>query len=389
MHLQPLLFAMVTGKFGFYTAGPNTALITSGGKIAIGGRLFALPIVQRVDSLSLTLRTIMVTTAHGTTINGVAVHVTGCCQVKIRAWTAISDGPDERMEIDEGAIRLAAQHFLGHSESEIADAIRKTVEGHQRAIIGTLTIEQLYSDRNAFSLRVKDLCTEDMRNMGLAMVSYTVAEISDDQGYIEALGVRQIEKVKREATEGAAFHENLALSKGREMQAESHVKVNRERQRVIQSNKTVQVALSTAQTTIDQAVATQQKAGPIEHAEQNATLRVAKRDAEAARVHAEREVEAINVEKQRLRNEITRNVPADAGLFAKEKRAEAIRATASADALRIRHIAEAEAEAIRAKGEAKTLVLGERIQMWNEWYVANARPMTFSEFWCVSLALFI
>lgn len=358
---------MVVGKFGFYTAGPNTALVTSSGKIAIAGRLFALPIIHRVDSLSLKLRTITVHTNHGTTVNGVAVHVTGCCQVKIHGWSTVPGPHGEEMAIDHDAIRLAAQHFLGHSDAHIADAIQKTVEGHQRAIIGTLTIEQLYSDRSAFSHQVKELCVQDMRNMGLSMVSYTVAEISDDEGYINALGTTQTEKVKRAATEGFAMHRSNALAKSREMEAHSHLKINQQRELMIQSHKELQIHRASAQTTINQAEANQQKAYAIEIAKENAVLHVAKRDAEAAKAEAERVVEAINVQKAKLHNEIRKNIPANAALYRKEREAEAIRAKSAADADRLRMISEAQAYSIRLKGAAKTKALEERVRMWNEW----------------------
>ena len=49
-----------------------------------------------------------------------------------------------------------------------------------------------------------------MRNMGLAVVSYTAADITDENGYIDALGVTQTEAVKREAVEGAAKKQSAA-----------------------------------------------------------------------------------------------------------------------------------------------------------------------------------
>lgn len=360
---------MVLGKFGVYTAGPNTALIKSTGQIVIGGRLLAVPVLQRVDSLGLELRTITVRTAHGTTVNGVAVDVTGCCQVKIQGWTSKNGDGSGEMDIDYDAIRLAAQHFIGKRDSEIEDTIQKTVEGHQRAIVGTLTVEELYSDRAAFSKRIKDLCVEDMRNMGLSMVSYTVAEIVDELGYIEALGVRQTEKVKREATEGAAEHQNLARSKKGERDAAAHMNVNHEEQRMTESDKHLNMTKADAQNEVDRAVAIQKKAGQIEKAEQDAVLFVKRQEADAAETEAEREVIATRVERERFLKEINVNIPADAELYQKKNEADVVRATFAADTDRIRAIAAAESKAIRAKGKADIKILEERVRMWNEWYV--------------------
>eukprot|EP00177_Eucheuma_denticulatum_P008453 GFKZ01015374.1.p1 GENE.GFKZ01015374.1~~GFKZ01015374.1.p1 ORF type:complete len:535 (-),score=94.28 GFKZ01015374.1:285-1724(-) len=371
---------MVFGKFCVYTAGPNTALIKSPyrrgtSRIVIGGRVFAIPIFQRVDSLSLALRTITVHTVHGTTINGVSVDVTSCCQVKIQGWSTNGDeepnllgrssvGGD--LHMDNSAIQLAAQHFIGKKDNEIEDAIQKTIAGHQRAIIGVLTVEELYKDRNAFSKRVLDLCHDDMRNMGLTVVSYTVAEISDGNGYIEALGVTQTERVKREATEGAATHQSQAMSKKATAEAESHLKVNKEQERMIESDKLRKVTQANAQREIDVKVAIQQKARLITEAEQDAVLFVERQKASAADAKAELEVLGHRVEKAKLTKMREVNVEADAMLYKARVDADGVRASATAEADRVRKLGEAEADAIRAKGMAEIEVLRERVKVWQE-----------------------
>jgi hypothetical protein len=62
----------------------------------------------------------------------------------------------ETAEIVREKIKLAAQHYLGQSKDDIMDALRSTMEGHQRQILGTLTVEDLYMNRAAFSSRVKE-----------------------------------------------------------------------------------------------------------------------------------------------------------------------------------------------------------------------------------------
>lgn len=359
-------FTMVLGKLFLYTTGPNNALIKSTGQITIGGRLHALPIIHRVDSLGLELRTITVHTEHGTTVNGVAVDVIGCCQIKIEGWSSPTgdDGAHgSHMRVDYDAVRLAAQHFIGKSDRQIADTIHRTVEGHQRAIIGTLTVEELYNDRVAFSRSVKELCEDDLRNMGLCMVSYTMAEITDDKGYIQALGVRQTEKVKREATEGAALHQGMAKSKKGKQEAVAHLKVNRERERMTESDKLLQVKRSNAQNEIDRAVAIQKKAGRIEDEEQNAILFVEQQNAEAAWTEAELEVLALRVERARLLREIDVAIPADAELYKTKIEADIVRVRLAAEADRIRVIARAEADIARTKGLLDVKTLGDRVRV--------------------------
>lgn len=408
---------MVLSKGLFvHTAGPNTALVKSTGRkdvrVVIGGRMFSIPIIQRVDTLSLALRTITVHTRNGLTVNGVNVDVTSACQVKIQGWTTVNDasalmstGSDtasrqrqqnggagqlqKGLNIDAAAIRLAAQHFLGKNDTEIEDAIQKTIAGHQRAIIGSLTVEELYRDREAFCKRVLDLISSDMRNMGLVVVSYTVAEITDINGYIDALGVTQTETVKREAMEGAALHQAAAKSRAAKEDAQAHLDVNEQTQRKIQSDKERAVTEAKAQETVQRQVAVQKKAHDISSAEQDAILFVTQQKARAAETQAELNVIKQQVEKERLVKEKQINVEADAFLYKSKTNADSLRATTAAEADRVRIIGEAEAEAIRVKGLAEVEVLRERNKAWQESYVFitvmlfNSSFLQFYLFFCL------
>lgn len=354
--------------------------------------MISIPVVQRVDMLSLALRTITVRTHNGLTVNGVNVDVTSACQVKIQGWSTADDmtslpsydgsgsaaqhhtisGPSKtrsKVAVDYPAVRLAAQHFLGRTDEEIEDAIQKTISGHQRAIIGCLTVEELYRDRAAFCRRVLELIAADMRNMGLVVVSYTVAEISDANGYIDALGVTQTETVKREAMEGAALHQAAAKSRAAREDAQAHLDVNSQTQRKITSDKERALTNARAQEAIERQVAVQRKAHDISSAEQDAVLFVTQQKARAAETQAELEVIKQQVEKERLVKQKQVNVEADALLYKAKINADAVRATASAEAERVRVLGEAQAEAIRLKGLAEVEILRERNRAWHESYV--------------------
>lgn len=383
--------SITTAKRAFFfvhTAGPNTALIKSSGRrnmrVVIGGRMFSIPGMDRVDTLSLELRTITVFTKGGLTINGVSVDVTSACQVKIQGWTSEADatggtkpdstprpsfglsGQNGTVRLDEGAIRLAAQHFLGKSDQEMEDCIQATISGHQRSIIGCLTLEQLYRDRAAFCKRVLELISVDMRNMGLAVVSYTVADITDDNGYIDALGVTQTEAVKREAVEGAARNQSAAKSMQAQQEAAAHIEVNLQIRRKIESDLQLQLQQAKAQEMIQRQTAVQSKAHDISDAEQDAILLVTRQKAAAAETEAQLEVIRQEVEKEKLMKMKAVNVEADAMLYRAKLTADCTSATTAADAQRVRELGKAEAESIRQKGLAEVEVLRFRNRAWQE-----------------------
>jgi flotillin len=75
----------------------------------------------------------------------------------------------------------------------------QTLEGHLRAILGTMTVEEIYQNRDAFASKVQEVAAGDMANMGLTIVSFTIRDIRDSQGYLDALGKPRIAQVKRDA----------------------------------------------------------------------------------------------------------------------------------------------------------------------------------------------
>lgn len=64
---------------------------------------------------------------------------------------------------------------------EIREVALATLEGHQRAIMGSMTVEEIYKDRKKFSENVFKVASSDLVNMGMSIVSYTIKDIWDDQ----------------------------------------------------------------------------------------------------------------------------------------------------------------------------------------------------------------
>ena len=72
------------------------------------------------------------------------------------------------------------------------------------AVIGLLTVEEIYRDRKKFSQGVFEVASSDLVHMGMSVVSYTIKDISDDVGYLAALGQTRTAQVKRDARIGEA-----------------------------------------------------------------------------------------------------------------------------------------------------------------------------------------
>ncbi|MBI3850694.1 MAG: flotillin family protein [Verrucomicrobia bacterium] len=199
------IFIMVWAS-RYTKVGPNEVLVVSGRKhkftdpdgtvsvrgfrIVKGGGTFVVPVIEKVDILSLELLTIDVQTPEVYTSKGVPVKVDGVAQIKVKG--------------DDISIATAAEQFLSKGVEEIKNIAMQTLEGHLRAILGTMTVEEIYQNRDAFASKVQEVAAGDMANMGLGIVSFTIRDIRDTQGYLEALGKPRIAQVKRDAQIGQA-----------------------------------------------------------------------------------------------------------------------------------------------------------------------------------------
>src|SRR4051812_42458558 len=224
--------------------GPNQVLIVSGRKRRIidpdgtprdvgfrpvkGGGTFVIPVLEKVDLLSLELLTIDVQTPEVYTSKGVPVRVDGVAQIKVKG--------------DDISINTAAEQFLSKGTDDIRNIATQTLEGHLRAILGTMTVEEIYQNRDAFASKVQEVAAGDMANMGLSIVSFTIRDIRDAQGYLEALGKPLIAQVKRdaqiaqaEADRDAMIRSSAATQAGQEAKFQADSKIA-EAQRDYQSN---------------------------------------------------------------------------------------------------------------------------------------------------------
>jgi len=180
-----------------HTCGPNETLVISGGcfgstgkNMVTGSWAWAWWLVTDVQRMSLEVMTLNPMCDNVETKQGVPLTVTGVAQVKIMK--------------DEALLTIAAEQFLGKREDEIVDTILQTLEGHLRAILGTLTVEQVYKDRDEFAKLVREIASPDVGRMGIEILSFTIKDVYDNVEYLASLGKTQTAAVKRDAEIGVA-----------------------------------------------------------------------------------------------------------------------------------------------------------------------------------------
>jgi flotillin len=285
-------------------------------KMVKGGMTIVLPFVHEVNELDLGLITLDVAVHNVLSSNAVPITVDGIAQIKIGS--------------DDTSIATAAEQLLDKSPEEIQYVAIQTLQGHLRAIIGLMTVEEVYKDREAFAQMVLEVAVDDLAGMGLQIVSFTIKEISDEKGYLEALGRPEIAAKLRDARRAEAGADQEATEREQEAEKEKAGYTK---------EADVAKAKYAAEVSREQAVAERSKA--ISLAEQDKTLE--ERKAGAATAAAERRDRELDAEERR---------PADASLYRAEQEASATRATGFAGADVDRKKGEAEAAANKAKGLA-------------------------------------
>src|SRR5256885_12282789 len=178
-----LLIAFAVWAHQYTKVGPNEVLIISGRRrrktdrgyrIVRGGGTYVRPFRERVQRLSLELLQFDVRTQETYTAHGVPVSIDGVCMVRI--------------DSSEEGIERAATQFLSRSRDDIVRTALQAVEGHTRAAVGGLSIEDIYRERQRLVGAVRELSQPDLEPMGLEIVSLTIRHVGDKQGYPEAPG---------------------------------------------------------------------------------------------------------------------------------------------------------------------------------------------------------
>ncbi len=183
------LLTMVITKM-YQKGGPNEVLVVSGRsaqpRLIKGSGGVVIPWLERVDRFSLETMTIEILTPEVYSSHGVPLIIDAVAQVKV-------------MSDDLDMIRLALERFLSKNPNEIREIIKQTLEGHTRAIIGQMSVEDIITARDEFAQKVTEVSTRDLANMGLSIDSFSIKDIKDNQGYLAALGKPRTAEVKRDA----------------------------------------------------------------------------------------------------------------------------------------------------------------------------------------------
>ncbi|MBQ6892788.1 MAG: flotillin family protein, partial [Clostridia bacterium] len=105
---------------------------------------------------------------------------------------------------EPGVMQNAAERLLGLQLSEIQELAKDIIFGQLRLIIATMDIEEINTDRDKFLAAVSSNVETELKKIGLRLINVNVTDISDESGYIAALGKEAAAKAINDAKKSVA-----------------------------------------------------------------------------------------------------------------------------------------------------------------------------------------
>ncbi|MCP3774132.1 flotillin family protein [Paenibacillus sp. MZ04-78.2] len=357
---------IVTGSF----LGSKNVLTDDNGrkiKIVRGGGSFILPVFQRAEFLSLLSHKLDVSTPEVYTEQGVPVLADGVAIIKIGG--AVED------------IATAAEQFMGKPTEALKGEAQEVLEGHLRAILGSMTVEEVYRNRDRFAQEVQGVAAKDLKKMGLQIVSFTIKDVRDKQGYLDALGKPRIAAVKRDAeiAEAEALRD-ARIQKARAEEEGQKAELLRDTN-IAEASKEKELKVAAFKKDQDMARAEADQAYHVQEARSKQSVVEEQMRVELVRKEREIDLEAKEILRREKQYDAEVKKKADADRYAVVQAAEAEKAKqiTQADAMQYRIEAEARAQAEQKRLEGLAIADAERAKGTAEAEVIRLRGLAEAE----------
>jgi uncharacterized membrane protein YqiK len=340
-----LLVLFIIFKLMWRVAEPNEALIISGlrehtpsdavseslgFKIVTGKGVLIIPGVQTVRRLTLDLRESELS-IDCVTHQGIPLGIRGVVIFKVGD--------------DFTSIANSARRFLDQ-QGEMDARVHNVFAGHLRAIVGSMTVEEMIRDREKLTQLTRESSGTEMEKLGLIVDSLQIQEIDDPTGYIQNLGRPHAAAVASQARIAQAHADREATEN--EQQAEA-LKA--------QARRDSNIKQAGFQAEVDEAAAKAKQAGPLSDA--SARQEVVVQETRVAELEANREEQRLQAtvrkpaDAQAYQQTTLAKAERDARIAAAEAQAKEVELAAAAHAERVKLEAGAEAERVRLAASAE------------------------------------
>lgn len=302
--IAALVVLLVTIKALIVIVPPNSAAVITGRsrtladgrgvgyRTVIGGRTIRIPIIEQVSWMPLSTIPIELNVQNAFSKGGIPLSVQAVGNIKVAS--------EPESTFNNGVERLLGKHV-----DEIEQLAKETLSANLRGVLASMTPEEVNEDRLKFAAQLLEEADQDLQKLGLQLDTLKIQNVTDEVGYLAAVGRAKTAQVLKGAQIAEA--DNEAETKQRQATAMRVAEVAR-------AEAEITVASARNELRVKQAQLNQQA---------ETTERVAKVEAERAEVEAQQELESQRVELQKRRLLADVVEPAEAQRKAAELRARA------------------------------------------------------------------
>lgn len=292
------------------SVGKNKDGTSKSAKCIHGGAQFIWPIFQSYQFLDLTPISIQVDLRNALSRQNIRIDVPSTFTVGIST--------------EQGIMQNAAERLLGLRLSEIQELSKDIIFGQLRLIIATMDIEEINTDRDKFLEQVSRNVESELKKIGLRLINVNVTDITDESGYIVALGKEAAAKAINDAKQSVAERERDGSIGEANARMEQRVKVSQADSQAIKGENAAKmdIAMSNAELrekeaeamrlataaekiqaakALEEAYAAEQQAEEARRAKEQATLEadvIVKTEIEKRKIELEAEAEAERIRRK-------------------------------------------------------------------------------------------
>jgi flotillin len=368
-----IVLVVLIAKAVYKKAPPNVAMVItgpSGTKTVVGKASIVIPIIQRVDYMSLENIQVDFTSKD-------EIPTRDAINILVDAVANISISKDPEL------MKIASSKFLGYTTEDIQKIVTPVLEGNIREIISQTTLKSLIQgDKKELAEKVVENVTPNLRDMGLDLTTFNIQNFKDRNGVIDNLGIQNTVQISKDAAISKADAESeIAIKQAEAAKRANDARVSSDLEIAKRQNElSIRKAELKKQADIKDAEA--EAAKGIQQEEQRKTLEITTAEANLAKQEKEIELKEreVTIKERTLEAEVKKTAEAqkyakqqeadaslyetqrqsEAELFERQKKAEAEKFEAQQKAEANKALAEAqkyakqqEAEAIRVAGLAE------------------------------------
>ncbi len=242
-------------------------------KTVHGGAAFVIPLLQDYAYLSLEPIQIEIPLRGALSFENIRVNVPSVFTVAISTESAV---------MQQAAVRL-----LGLTVSEIRKQAEEIIFGILRQVIASMGIEEINRDRDTFLEKIQAHLEPELNKIGLQLINVNITDITDESGYIDAIGQKAASEAIQKARGDVAENERMGETRVATAERDKAIQVASARRdqsigtRAAERDRAVQVADLEKQQAVGEQQAAFERDASVKDAERDKRIRVAQADAEA------------------------------------------------------------------------------------------------------------